>query len=410
VGRADSSAIAVDLHGDEVVTWVNTENDASVYARIRSAGQGFSRPVRLGLAASTLFGPVGPILVYGARDPTVLWAGVKTAESQTDDLAATALRRQGARVIRRTTILSRARDLIMPVEIGVDAAGRTSAFWDVGAVQRVATRSPGAAWSGAETIPNPRREGPANPVYAVAANGDSVALWGSDDGIFAAIRRGDGRFGPAKLIGQPTSSSYPYAIGGGQVAMDVLGDAIAVWSQCPQLGCAGVSVLAYAIRRRGAASFSTAHTLARDSTGIFAVAMDSRGDATVAWAMTRPPLPPRLSASVVAAVRPAGGHFGSARVLSPLPGGDLAACYDQRGHAYVVWAYASPTDSADYRILGADLPPSSREGELTQTIWASTRDPETSGPELACGARGASTVWTAGTGPDAPVYEASARP
>ncbi|HEY5197922.1 MAG TPA: hypothetical protein VIJ51_12940 [Solirubrobacteraceae bacterium] len=367
--------IAVDGRGDEIVTWI--DDAGRPMARSRASGGGFGRPVVLGPGAALRAAP--RVAFDRSGNATVVWLARPGASGAANEVEAS-YRRRGGRFAAPTRIFGDAggAELDSP-GLGVARDGRVSAFWIAGHVVDVATRAPGKAWSRATPIANPVADDPSLPSYAVAANGDAVAVWSNDDGLYAAIRRGNRRFGAGALLA-------PAQSGQGGVAIDPHGDAITVWSHCdPAELCQPSSMsIMYATRAPGALSFSAPQTVT-PSTGAPSVTMNDRGDATVVW--TQP------FGDLMAAERPAGGSFGAIETLAPHPVSAPAACYDGRGVVYL--ARLGATAAGDFAEEASILTPGA--GLDGTQILAVAPAPESAfAPSIACSASGGAIAWTIG--------------
>jgi PKD domain len=168
------------------------------------------------------------------------------------------------------------------------------------------------------------------PQVAMDPTGDSVAVWfnliGPNDIVQASSRQAGGSFGAPVNLSAPGQNGL-----GPQVAVDPSGDAIAVWYRSD-----GSNYRVQASFRPAGGSFGAAVTLSapggdgRDPQ----VAFDAAGNAIVVWRRSN-------GANLIAqaAVRPAGGGFGSPVDLSAA-GGDASVpqlAVDPSGDAIAVW-------------------------------------------------------------------------
>jgi hypothetical protein len=193
--------------------------------------------------------------------------------------------------------------------------------------------------------------GPALPMSAVqAAGGQTVAAWAGSTGVFAAVARGDGGFGVAVRL-SPASISND---GAQLLAMDRRGDAIVVW-QHENSGNPSPGSLFISYRPSGG-EFGRVVRVARDM-GTAAVALDARGDATIAWDQFR-----RDSGSEAIDVvgRRADGRYG--RVQQVALGG-LAV--NTRGQALLVWQSGGLTSAV---LLAATRPARGTFGPAVQLV------------------------------------------
>jgi hypothetical protein len=145
------------------------------------------------------------------------------------------------------------------------------------------------------------------PEMAVDASGNSLAMWTRSDGtnlrIQARFRAANGTLAAAQTISDPgRDSSSP------QLALDPSGNAIAVWSRFD-----GAKTRVQAAFRPPGGSFGTPQTLstAGQNASNPQVSMDESGNAVAVWERFD-----GAKLRVEAAVRPAGGSFGTAQTLS----------------------------------------------------------------------------------------------
>ena len=162
-------------------------------------------------------------------------------------------------------------------------------------------------WMSALNLSDAGQDGYA-PQVAVNSNGDSLVVWNRSDGsnirIQSKFRAADGTFGPTETISVAGDDSLDP-----QVAFDSTGNAIAVWSEFT----GGKSRIHAAFRPAGG-SFGGDQTISPggQSASKPQISFDASGDAVAAWYRFD-----GATDRIQAAIRPAGGSFGTAETLSP---------------------------------------------------------------------------------------------
>lgn len=168
-----------------------------------------------------------------------------------------------------------------------------------------------------------------SPAVAMSPTGDAAVAW-VDGVVEARVRSAGGEFGPAVPLSSPGSG-----IGAPQVAMSASGETLVAWGRSD--GAAGVWV---ALRPAGGSFAGPVNISGQGAVEGVSLAMDRRGDAVVVWTATEGPQgAPWASGVVRAAIRPAGGDFGSPVTVdahSPW-GTEPQVAIDDAGGAAVVW-------------------------------------------------------------------------
>jgi hypothetical protein len=145
------------------------------------------------------------------------------------------------------------------------------------------------------------------PQVAEDSSGNSLFVWTRSDGsnlrIQARLRAADGTLGATQTISDPGKDAS-----GPQVAFDPSGNAVAVWSRFD-----GAKSRVQAAIRPAGGSFGTAQTLslAGQSATNPQVSMDQSGDAVAVWERSD-----GTNLRIETSIRPAGGSFGAVTVLS----------------------------------------------------------------------------------------------
>jgi hypothetical protein len=187
------------------------------------------------------------------------------------------------------------------------------------------------------------------------AAGQTVAAWAGTTGVFAAVARGDRRFDtPVRLSRDSISDDQAQLL-----ATDRRGDAIVVW-QHEYSGNPSPGSL-FASYRPAGGSFGPVARVARD-TGAAAVAMDGRGDATIAWEQLRGHSRPE---AIDVVERRANGRYGRVQqvVRGPVALGGLAV--NASDQAVLVWQSGQLPPGA---LLAAARPAGGTFGPSVQLV------------------------------------------
>jgi hypothetical protein len=240
--------------------------------------------------------------------------------------------------------------------VAIDGYGDAVVAWETPASGGlysidVAYRPAGGVWQPAITVDDDAVESVA-PSIAFTAGGDATIAWatenGSDEAVVSATMTAGGSWTSPVQIATDT---YFYAV---QVALDASGEATAAWT-----GYDGTdSVLGAAERPAGGAWHADGNLAAGQLDGPsvgFGLAVNAAGTAALVWGVgiSEPD-------AIAAAVRPAGGAWGSAGTLA------TATSPDFMEHPQIAVA-ADGTVTADWG-LDADGGPSG-------AVWAAQRPP-----------------------------------
>jgi hypothetical protein len=245
------------------------------------------------------------------------------------------------------------------------------------------------------------------PQLAVDPSGDAVAVWdlvqGSTGVVQAAFRPAGGTWQPAVDLSAPDHSSLH-----ARVAIDALGDAIAVWGHYD-----GTALVIQSSVRPSGGSWQAPATLTTDDREAQEpdVALDPHGDAVAVWRRSD-----GSEAVAQSSYRPAGSGAWQPAVDLSLPGQNAHAPevqLDQQGNAVAVWEYgfrecselepecANPVIQSSYRAAST--------GEWQQPVALSAAGAFT--PRLAVDAAGnAAAVWEQSNGFEGYVVESANRP
>lgn len=191
---------------------------------------------------------------------------------------------------------------------------------------RAAVRPADGRWQPMETL---SRLG-LNPEVTVDTRGEALAAWEGQSGVEAAIRPVGGGWLAPQTVGTPRGEEPQEP----QLASDASGDAIVVAPlQAHGRGSTGIEA---AVRAAGGA-FSPPQTISdhREKALDPRIAMNSRGDAIVAWDVQVP-----TGCLIRAAFRPAGGAWDAPRTVPDgreFCRGRHGVAIDEHGNAIVAW-------------------------------------------------------------------------
>jgi len=245
--------------------------------------------------------------------------------------------------------LSAAGETAKEPQLALDAAGNAVAVWTrhdgLDFIAQAAVRPAGGTWQGPDDLSLAGQDAE-EPQVAVGPGGEAVAVWSRYDGSRFVVQSARRPAGGAwqepldvSLAGQ--NAEEP------QVALDLAGNALAVWSRFD-----GAKDVVQAAVQAAAGAWGARADLS--TTGQNAIepelAVGPGGNAVAVW--TRENSPTEV---IQGSSRPAGGSWESAVQLSS-PGHDAEApqvSLDPGGNAMAVW---SRTDATPRVIEGAERP------------------------------------------------------
>jgi hypothetical protein len=273
----------------------------------------------------------------------------------------------------------------------MDTAGDAFAIWKrsngSNEVIQAAVKPAGESWEKPATLSAAGEEA-FTPQIAVDPAGDVIAAWtrsnGSNDVVQAAVKPAGGAWGkPANLSAAGQEASEPH------VAVDTAGDATIVWRRFD----GSDYIVQAAVKPAGEPWGNPANlSAAGQEASTPQVAVNSAGDATAVWV--------RYDGSnhiVQAAVKPAGGPWGTASTLSEA-GHDASqpeVAENAAGDATAVWTRYNATDSYghSYYIVKAAVKPAGKPWEAPATVSEEGQE-EGLEPQVGVDAAGGATaVW-----------------
>jgi hypothetical protein len=221
-------------------------------------------------------------------------------------------------------------------EVTVDARGDAIAAWEGRFGVEAAIKPVGGGWLAPQTVGTPRGEEPEEPQVASDASGGAIVVapiqahGRGSTGIEGAVRPAGGTFSPPQTISYHREKALDP-----RIAMNSRGDAIVAWDVQVPTGC----LIRAAFRSAGGAwgaprTVPDGHEYCRGRHG---VAIDERANAIVAWVAMR-----GSTMLVETAERDAKGRWsaqpviGRASAVAEPPGAPQVGM-DARGDAIVVW-------------------------------------------------------------------------
>ena len=220
-------------------------------------------------------------------------------------------------------------------QVAVDPAGDAVAVWSrfngANQIVQAASRPAGGAWSGAADISVAGRDA-VEPQVAIDSAGNAVAVWSRSDGLRTVVQEatlaaGGGWSAPIDLSNAEGNAAAP------QVAVDVAGDAVVVWSRFN-----GLNQIVQAASRPAGGAWSGAVdlSLAGGDAVEPQVAIDGAGNATAVWSRNG-----GANFIVQSSTRAAGGPWSSPPSdlsIAGGPAGEPQIAVGASGEAVAVWS------------------------------------------------------------------------
>jgi PKD repeat protein len=281
--------VGLDAGGDAVVVWLDRTGESSIRASTRSGLSGtWSKPDEIGgLGKLGLVSEPRPDLAVNARgEAAAVWqrSGIPY---NTLEAAVLAGGKWGS-----AEVVSHEAAAMHVAEVGIDAAGDTTAAWEQEAeVEKekylratTASRPAGGKW-GAPTFLSKNPGNAIEPHIAENGAGEAVVIWErpptSEELVEASTRAGPTASwsAPAQLDREETGKIEPAPQ---QVGLDAHGDAVAVWSRLE-----GTHDIIEAVTGRVATNrWGASQTISAKGNLVEQepqVAVDEGGDAVIVW-------------------------------------------------------------------------------------------------------------------------------
>jgi hypothetical protein len=249
--------------------------------------------------------------------------------------------------------LSTASGVVDVVSVGMDAQGNAVAAWSQLDGSRFSVwgsrGSAAGTWGTAQLLETMDEVGrvDGNPRIAVAPQGDAIVVWQASGGTL--VNRGTwtnrytagGGWGTASQLVSVSGGSAP------DIAMDVNGHAVMVWSQVDIVSATEMYALIQAKRYQGGAwggPIQVARELGANSVlSTVHVKMNAAGAALVAWGQG--------DQSIRATLAPAGGSWPAPSIVKPVgsraASSGVRAAIDGDGNAFLAWSQGNEVGTID---------------------------------------------------------------
>jgi hypothetical protein len=323
--------VAINERGDLAIVWWQDFDsyNSSVRGIVRPAGGSFSSPRELSDPAGTF--PPRPFVTTGQNDmpqvavgpageAVVVWARENGIRSMTLPPGASTGPRSWAHEFGPQDQGAHR------MELGMDGAGNATVFWSNDHVHYV-DRPRGGSFGARHTIPNPGvGVHVLDPGFAVSAGGGAAVVWNDYEQVYAAARDAGGSFAAPQTIGLRRAGIT-------DVAMDAKGNALAVWTESHPLDAAtGVMQTSY---RPAHGRFGPPQAIGTLTYGWPKVAMSRAGEAIITWGGSTHGV--SNPARITAVSRSSSGAFGGFEPVARDYNGLPRLAIDSGGNAYMAW-------------------------------------------------------------------------
>jgi hypothetical protein len=326
--------LAIDPAGTITAVWRRRDAAGSVVqAATRPLGGAWTAPVDLSVDPS--FDPsqltdVPQVAVDAAGIVTATWSRFEANKNEPYKFTAQSATRLSDGTWTTPVDLSAPGRPARTTDVAVDPAGTATAIWVSGTVIQAATRPAGGTWAAPvdlSTIAGPR----ANPRIVVDPAGNATAAWGSFDGASYGVQTASLPLGGTWTAATNLSTAGGDTFDTPHLAVDRAGNATAVWQRHDGSGW----VVTSATRPAGG-SWTTGDDLSASGRDAWdpQVAMDLAGNATAVWSSAE-----TRGRVVQASRRPAGGAWSEPVDLTV--GGDAwnpQVAFDPAGNATTAWS------------------------------------------------------------------------
>ena len=323
--------LVVDAAGNETAIWRRVDADRSVVQTAsRPAGGAWSAPVDLSTDPSVNLGArpdVPQLAVNAAGAVTATWSRFEAVTGQPWRYTAQSAARTADGTWSVPVELSPATNRPMTTDVTVDALGEATAVWSSASTVHTASRPAGGTWS-APTQISASATDRGNPRVVVDPAGTVTAIWGSFTGgaygVQTASRAPGGAWSPPLDLVSGNVFDTP------ALAVDRDGNATALWQQNDGSGWVVTSASRPAGGAWGAPALLSA---ASGSSWDPQVAVDLAGNATAIWSREDD------GGRVVEAARRTASEWSDPIELSPT--GDAwnpQITVDRAGNATAAWS------------------------------------------------------------------------
>jgi hypothetical protein len=325
--EAHAPRIAVNPRGDAIAAWYQVVNGSYVVeAAMRPAGGGqWGAPEEV--SAQGVNTDSQQVAIDRAGNAIAVWRSFGPTPT-----IQTAVRPVGGTWSAPQNLSAPGGDAEGP-EVAFDSAGNAVVVWErfngTNYLIQASTRPAGGGWSLPDDLSLPGQDA-ANAQVALDPSGNAIVVWERTEGPVVRVQTAVRPIGGAWSAPQDLSAPGEDARAP-QVAFDGYGNATAIWS-----GSNGAHYVIRAAERPFGGGWSAAEDLsaAGHSVDFPQLAVDPLGDAIAVWRRSDD----GSNGSVQAAVRPAGGGWGAVRDLSTAAQVfDPDVAVDSAGNAVAVW-------------------------------------------------------------------------
>ncbi len=221
-------------------------------------------------------------------------------------------------------------------QLAMNARGQATAVWqNLKKIQVASGRLPGG-FARARTLPGPV-QATSKPTVALDARGDATVVYPrSGTGLWVFTRRAGGRWRALP----PLAGTSRSEISEPQVAEDGRGEAIFAWVRDDRGGGSQVQAVVLGANEEPRHPPQTLFSAKRQEIGELRLAVNSSGDAVLAWQQKKKGAP----TVIAAATRRTGARFSHPQALSRQKGTDeLSVAIDARGLAAILFSHTIST-------------------------------------------------------------------
>ncbi len=336
-GEAQDPHVAIDAKGDAVAVW--KYYDGSVWLTVsatRPAG-GTWQPMTIVSPGSAEARQVG-IAVDAQGDAVAIWTNKIAAHADAGIVEAST--RPAGGVWSPAVQLSAAGDKVESPSVKVDAQGEAVAVWEGGegggGPVEASTRPASGTWQAPVTI---SAKGTLYNTVAVDPQGEAVAVWLREGIIEASTRPAGGTWqAPVHLSPAGRTAWVP------QIAIDAQGEGVAVWGSWTGEPYKETSKAVESAIRPAGGAWQAPVQLSTTNPRVESLAVDALGDAVAVW---------NCCGTIEGAVRPAGGTWQATTDIAASADGEPHVAIDGQGDAVAAWAgHEAAAEAAGYDAAG----------------------------------------------------------
>ena len=338
VAQYPNSAVDLSAGGQGIVAW---DQSNGLFYALRSPGGAFGAPQQVTGLPTTSVSSI-KAAVDGAGNATFLWTTeTGSFPTFTSNVYAIQRRADGTLVNPQTLATLASSEFTLQLEsLDVNAAGDAVAAW------RDAGPGLGGAHYSLRISPLSPLGGVVNTLNAAGVDGaineagDTAVAIATSGGLAVRYKQAGGGLGAATIVGSATSTP--------DVAIAGDGTATVLWQ-----GLQGSNDVLMACSFTTAGCLQPAETIATDPAAIGGgqLAVDRSGTAVALWSSD-----PFAAATIRARVRPAGGNWGAEQTVGALKSTYPAVGIDDAGDAVGAWLFKN-AGSARTQVSAFDVTP-----------------------------------------------------